>query len=170
MPRPAGRHAVCLTFSNGLTCTASHAGCKRREDGDGDAAAERQQELAEREICRPPRSMSENKLPTVSPTATSAARANSQPSKAPMTEPASASSKRFGDDQAEQLAALHPQAAQRANFFSALDDRNRNRVVNQKKSDEERDQTDEEKPDAKRCQQLLDLLAALARALDFAAP
>ncbi len=28
LPRPAGRHTACRTFSNGLTWTASHAGCR----------------------------------------------------------------------------------------------------------------------------------------------
>ncbi len=92
LPRPSGRHAPCLTFSNGLTCTASQAGCNAASSA---TATPLPSASASSPKVKSPRarSITEKRFPTVSPTATSAARANSQPTNAPITEPASARSK-----------------------------------------------------------------------------
>ena len=80
---PTGRQAACRAFSSGLTRIASHAGCSAAKSATATplpsaSASSRSVKLPETQIDR-----RENKLPTVSPTATSAARARSQPSTAP---------------------------------------------------------------------------------------
>ena len=74
---------------------------------------------------------------------------------------------RFGDDQTQQFASFHPQAAERSDFPLSLDYGDGHRVVDQKKTNKKSDQTDKEQTDAKRGQEKFDLFPSFSRPFHF---